>query len=61
MANDALDQEFVDSQKQRLIDLRDELARVRGGLEEDERGLQGGEDEFTETDVGDESQSIFDR
>jgi DnaK suppressor protein len=56
-----LDQEFVDGQKQRLIDLRDELARVRDGLGEDERGLEGGEDEFTETDVGDESQSIFDR
>jgi DnaK suppressor protein len=61
LANDALDQEFVGSQKQRLIDLRDELARVRDGLEEDERGLEGGEDEFTETDSGDMSQSIFDR
>ena len=61
MANDALDQEFVDGQKQRLIDLRDELARVRDGLEEDERGLEGGENEFTETDSGDMSQSIFDR
>ena len=61
MANDALDQEFVDSQKQRLIDLRDELARVRDGLEGDERGLEGGQDEFTETDSGDMSQSIFDR
>jgi RNA polymerase-binding transcription factor len=61
LANDALDQEFVDSQKQRLIDLRDELARVRDGLEGDERGLEGGQDEFTETDSGDMSQSIFDR
>jgi len=56
-----LDQEFVDSQKQRLIDLRDELARVRDELKEDERGLEGGQDEFTETDSGDMSQSIFDR
>jgi DnaK suppressor protein len=61
LANDALDQEFVDGQKQRLIDLRDELARVRDRLEEDERGLEGGENEFTETDSGDMSQSIFDR
>jgi DnaK suppressor protein len=61
LANDALDQEFVDRQKQRLIDLRDELARVRDGLEGDERGLEGGQDEFTETDSGDMSQSIFDR
>ena len=61
LANEALDREFVDGQKQRLIDLRDELTRVRDGLQEDERGLEGGEDEFTETDSGDMSQSIFDR
>ena len=61
MANDALDQEFVDSQKQRLIALRDELAGVRDGLDEDERELEGGGDDFTETDSGDMSQSIFDR
>ena len=61
MANDALDQEFVDGQKQRLIDLRDELTRVRDGLDEDERELEGGGDDFSETDSGDMSQSIFDR
>jgi len=56
-----LDQEFVDSQKQRLIDLRDELTGVRDGLDEDERELEGGGDDFSETDSGDMSQSIFDR
>ena len=61
MANDALDQEFIDNQKQRLIDLRDELSRVRDGLDEDERELEGGGDDFAETDSGDMSQSIFDR
>ena len=61
MANGALDQEFVESQKQRLIDLRDELTRLRDGLEEDEVELEGGGDDFTETDSGDMSQSIFDR
>jgi RNA polymerase-binding transcription factor len=61
LANDVLDQEFVDSQKQRLIDLRDEFTRVRDGLEEDKRGLEGGGDDFSETDSGDMSQSIFDR
>ena len=61
MANDALDQEFIDNQKQRLLALRDELVGVRDGLNEDERELEGGGDDFTETDSGDMSQSIFDR
>ena len=61
MANDALDQEFIDRQRQRLIDLRDELVGVRDGLDEDERGLEGGGHDFAETDSGDMSQSIFDR
>jgi len=56
-----LDQEFVDNQKQRLIALRDELVGVRDQLDEDEREQEGGEDEFTETDSGDMSQSIFNR
>ena len=61
MANDTLDQEFIDDQRQRLIDLRDELTRLRDGLDEDEVELEGGGDDFSETDSGDMSQSIFDR
>jgi RNA polymerase-binding transcription factor len=61
VANGTLDQEFVDDQRQRLIDLRDELTGLRDGLEEDEVELEGGGDDFTETDSGDMSQSIFDR
>ena len=61
MASDALDQEFIEGQKQRLIDLRHELVGVRDRLAEDERGLEGGGDDFAETDTGDMSQSIFDR
>jgi DnaK suppressor protein len=61
LANGALDQEFVASKKQRLIELRDELVGVRDGLNEDERELEGGGHDFTETDSGDMSQSIFDR
>ena len=61
MTEDALDQKFIDGQKQRLIDLRAELARVRDGLSEDEQELEGQGDDFTETDSGDMSQSIFDR
>jgi DnaK suppressor protein len=56
-----LDQEFIDNQKQRLLALRDELVGVRDGLDVDERELEGGGDDFTETDSGDMSQSIFDR
>jgi DnaK suppressor protein len=56
-----LDQEFIDDQRQRLIDLRDELTRLRDGLDEDELELEGGGDDFSETDSGDMSQSIFDR
>jgi DnaK suppressor protein len=61
MANGTWDQEFIDDQRQRLIDLRDELTRLRDGLDEDEVELEGGGDDFSETDSGDMSQSIFDR
>ena len=61
MANGTWDQEFIDDQRQRLIDLRDELTRLRDGLDEDEVELEGGGDDFSETDSGDMSQSIFER
>jgi DnaK suppressor protein len=61
VANGTLEQEFIDDQRQRLIDLRDELTRLRDGLDEDEVELEGGGDDFSETDSGDMSQSIFDR
>ena len=61
MANNVLNQEFIESQRKRLIDLKDELSKLRAELDEDERELEGGGDDFTETDSGDMSQSIFDR
>jgi DnaK suppressor protein len=61
VADSTLDQEFIGAQRQRLIDLRDELTRLRDGLDEDEVELEGGGDDFSETDSGDMSQSIFDR
>jgi DnaK suppressor protein len=61
LAKDALGQEFIEGQKQRLIDLRHELVGVRDGLDEDEVELEGGGNDFAETDSGDMSQSIFDR
>jgi DnaK suppressor protein len=61
MADGVLDRDFIENQRQRLIDLRDELGGVRDGLDEDQRGLEGQGDDFEETDFGDMSQSIFDR
>lgn len=61
MADGVLDRDFIENQRQRLIDLRDELGAVRDGLDEDQRELEGQGDDFEETDSGDMSQSIFDR
>lgn len=61
MANGALDRDFIESQRRRLVELRDELTGVRDGLQEDERELEGQGDDLAETDIGDMSQSIFDR
>ena len=61
MANDELDQEFIEGQRRRLIDLRDELVGVRDGLGEDEREIEGQDEDATETDSGDMSRTIFDR
>jgi DnaK suppressor protein len=61
MADGVLDRDFIENQRQRLIDLRDELGGVREGLDEDQRELEGQGDDFEETDSGDMSQSIFDR
>jgi DnaK suppressor protein len=61
VANNELDQDFLDNQRRRLIDLKDELERIRGGLDEDQRQRGDQEEDLTEHDAGDMSQSIFDR
>ena len=61
MANTALGQEFVQQQRQRLEELREELVRLRGGLEEDQRDRGEDEGDLTENDSGDMSQSLFTR
>jgi DnaK suppressor protein len=61
LANTELDQEFVQQQRQRLEELREELARMRGGLEEDQRDRAEDEGDMTENDSGDMSQSLFTR
>ena len=60
MADQELEQEFVESQRVRLIDLRDELVRIREGMAEDERDLGEAEGD-TQLDSGDLSQSMFTR
>jgi DnaK suppressor protein len=61
LANNELDQEFIERQKQRLQDLKSELERVRNGLQEDERFRGEEEEDFTQHDSGDMSQSLFTR
>jgi DnaK suppressor protein len=61
LTNTELDQEFVQSQQQRLEELREELLRLRGGLEEDQRDRAEDEGDMTENDSGDMSQSLFTR
>jgi DnaK suppressor protein len=59
--NEELDQDFVERQRERLIELREELLRIRDGVEDDQRELGEDEEDFTEHDSGDMSQSIFTR
>jgi len=61
LANTKLDQEFIQQQRQRLEELREELVRLRGGLEEDQRDRAEDEGDMTENDSGDMSQSLFTR
>lgn len=61
MAGQKLDESFVNDQKQRLLELKAELERMRDGLDEDQRDRADGEGDYTEHDSGDLSQSIFSR
>ena len=60
MADQELDQQFVESQRVRLVGLRDELIRIRDGMADDERDLGETEGETT-LDSGDLSQDMFTR
>ena len=61
VANTELDEGFVQQQRQRLEELRGELARLRDGLEGDQQGRAEDEGDMTEHDPGDMSQSLFTR
>jgi DnaK suppressor protein len=58
--NDALDEQFVERQRERLLGLRDELVRMREGMAADERDLGEAEGD-TQLDSGDLSQDMFTR
>ncbi len=60
MADQELDQQFVESQRERLVSLRDELARIKEGMADDERDLGEAEGD-TPFDSGDLSQDMFTR
>ena len=60
MADQELDQQFVKTQRERLLGLRDELVRIRGGMADDERDLGEAEGD-TQLDSGDLSQDMFTR
>jgi len=61
LTNNELDKEFVEKQSERLEELRDELARMVEGLEEDQQDRAESEGDMTENDSGDMSQSLFTR
>jgi DnaK suppressor protein len=60
MADQELDQQFVENQRERLVGLRDELVRIREGMVDDGRDLAETEGETT-LDSGDLSQDMFTR
>ena len=60
LADQELDQQFVESQRERLVGLRDELVRIREGMADEERDLGEAEGD-TQLDSGDLSQDMFTR
>ena len=61
MANNELNQEFIEHQRQRLQEMKAELERMVRGLEEDQQFRAEEEEDFTQHDSGDMSQSLFTR
>jgi RNA polymerase-binding transcription factor len=59
-AKNELDEKFIAQQKERLQNLKEELLRVRRGMEEDER-QRSEEERYTQLDSGDMSQEMFTR
>ena len=60
MANAELDERFVAQQKERLLELREELSRIQRGMQDDEQNMSE-EQGDTQLDSGDQSQQMFNR
>ncbi len=60
MANAELDERFVGQQKERLLELREELSRIQRGMQDDEQNMSE-EQGDTQLDSGDQSQQMFNR
>ena len=61
MANAELDEQFVARQKERLLQMRDELHRIQSGMQGDEQNRSEEEGDFSQHDSGDMSQQMFTR
>ena len=61
VANTELNEAFVAQQKERLLELRDELSRIQRGMEGDIQNRGEDEGDMTEHDSGDMSQQMFTR
>lgn len=61
MADQSLDKSFIEGQRQRLLEIKAELERMRAGLDEDQQDRADDEGDYTEHDSGDLSQSMFNR
>ncbi|HEV2093250.1 MAG TPA: hypothetical protein VGR18_08810 [Rubrobacter sp.] len=61
MANTELDEKFVAEQRERLLELREELSRIQRGMEGDVQNRGEDEGDMTEHDSGDMSQQMFSR
>jgi len=61
MAHTELDEKFVAEQRERLLELRDELSRIQRGMEGDVQNRGEAEGDMTEHDSGDMSQQMFSR
>ena len=61
MANTELDEQFVAEQKERLLQIRDELQRIQSGMQGDEQNRAEEEGDFSQHDSGDMSQQMFTR
>lgn len=61
MANTEIDEKFVAGQRERLLQMRDELHRIQSGMQGDEQDRSEEEGDLSQHDSGDMSQQMFTR